>query len=191
LARRTGTPRVLELEGDDFAYETAFNQFRTNMIVLDNSNVSSLNALLARLWDFRQKHSEYRLSLIGYSEWQNEAQSLLNELFAFDTYIPSSFYYNVLDDRTKLFERTYTKYFRSSVAQDNPCYAALGFDLGCYFLSGISSFGDTFEQMHGNTPQNPYQNWYHFERNASAMSFTNTFVQFIHFTPDKKIELIR
>ena len=191
LTQRSGTFRVLELEGDDFAYESAFNQFRDNMILIDGSSVRALNILLARLKDFRQKHSEYHLSLIGYPEWQDETQRLLGDFFAFDTYIICPYYYNVLAGRTKQFEHAYTKNFRTPIVQSNPCHAALGFDLGCYFLGGISSLGDTFEQMQGSLNQEPYQNWYRFERSTSGMSFFNNFVLFVHFTPEKKIELIR
>lgn len=191
IAKQSGTLKVLELEGDDFAYESAFNQFRDNMILIDNSSVRSLNILLARLKDFRQKHSEYRLSLVGYPGWQDETQRLLDDFFVFDTYIISPYYYNVLDDRVKGFERVYTKNFRKPIVQNNPCHAALGFDLGCYFLGGVSALGDTFEQMQGSLQQEPFQNWYRFERSASGMSFYNDFVLFIHFTTDKKIELIR
>ena len=191
LAGRAGVSKVLELEGDDFAYQSAFNQFRDNMILLDDSSIRSLNILLARLKDFHRGHSEYRISLIGYPEWQEETGRLLGDFFAFNTYIISSYYYNVLDDKTKRFQRTYEKSFRTPIAQNNPRYAALGFDLGYYFLSGISSLGDTFEQMQGNLHQEPYQNWYKFERTATGMSFFNSFVQFIHFTPDSKIELVR
>lgn len=191
LAKRTGTPRILEIEGDDFAYESAFNQYRNNMIVLDNTNASSLNILIGKLKGFLQKHPVYRLSLIGYTEWQDETTNLLNDFFALDTYFASPYYYNVLDERVKQFEHSYTKNFRSSIAQSNPRYAAFGFDLGCYFLSGISNLGDAFEQMLGNIPQNPYQNFFSFERNGSGLSFSNSFVQFIHFTPENKIEIIR
>lgn len=186
-----GAPRVLELEGDDFAYESAFNQFRDNMILLDDSSIRSLNILLARLKDFHRAHSEYRLSLVGYPEWQEETGRLMGDFFTFNTYVISPYYYNVLDDRTKHFQRTYEKSFRTPISRTNPRYAALGFDLGYYFLSGISSLGDTFEQMQSSLRQEPYQNWYLFERNASGMSFSNSFVQFIHFTPESKIELIR
>ena len=190
LLQRTGTPRTLELEADDFAYESAFNQFRDNMIVIDDSSVRSLNILLSHLKEFRKNHSQYRLSLIGFTDWQDETKMLLDDFFAFDTYIISPYYYNVLEDKVKNFERTYTKNFRTTIALHNPRYAALGFDLGCYFLSGISNLGDTFEQMQGGIQQFPYQNWYHFERNASGI-FVNGFVQFIRFTPESKIELIR
>ena len=191
MVQQSGTQRVLELEGDDFAYESAFNQFRGNMVFLDDSNVRSLNILLARLKEFRQKHPDYRISLIGYPEWQDETGRLLDDFFTFDTYVFSPYYYNVFDDRTKHFQRTYEKSFRTPIAQDNPRFAAMGFDLGYYFMSGISSLGDTFEQMQGGLQQEPYQNRYQFERSAAGMSFTNSFVQFIHFMPEKKIELIR
>ena len=184
-------PRELDFKGDDFAYESAFNQFRNNVILLDNSSVGSLNTLLARLKDFRQKHPDYHLSLVGFPEWQQESQRLLNDFFAFDTYIISPSFYNALDSRTKHFQRTYEKNFRTAIAQDNPCYAALGFDLGYYFLQGISTLGETFEQMHGSLQQDPYQNRFRFERNALGMGFTNNFVQFIHYTKEHMVELIR
>ena len=191
LSLRSVLPRKLELEGDEFAYETAFNQFRENMIVLDDSNIRSLNILLSHLKDFRQKHPEYRLSLIGFPEWQNETQWLLPDLYAFDSYIISPYYYNVLDERTRSFQRAYEKCFHTPIGHNNPRQAAYGFDLGCYFLGGISSLGDTFEQNQGNVPQEPYQSPFRFERSATGMSFTNRFVQFIHYTPEGSIELIR
>ena len=191
LAQRNGTLRVLALEGDDFAYESAFNQFRDNMIVLDDCSIRSLNILLARLKDFRRGHSQYRLSLVAYPEWQSETNRLLDDFFAFDTYMFTPYYYNVLSERTKRFQLTYEKLFRVPIAQVSPRFAAQGFDLGLYFFGGISSLGDTFEQMQGGLSQMPYQNWYQFERGASGMNFSNRFVQFIHFTVDNKIELIQ
>ena len=191
LAERTGAPRMLNIEGDDFAYESAFNQFRDNVILIDNSSIASLNTLLAHLKAFRQKHPQYRLSLFGYAEWQAESQNLLNDFFAFDTYIVSPYFYNELDARSKAFKRSYERNFRAHIAQNAPRYAELGFDLGYYFMSGLSKLGDTFEQMQGSIVQEPYQNWFRFERSASGMSFSNGYVQFIHFTPENKIELIR
>ena len=191
IQRTTIAPKVLELEGDEAAYISAFSMSQNNMVLLDDCSIRSLNILLARLKDFRQKHPEYRLSLIGYPEWQSETQRLLNDYFTFDTYILSPYYYNVLDSKNKRFQHTYEKFFRTPVAQNNPRLAAMGFDLGYYFLSGISSLGDTFEQMQGSLHQEPFQNRFDFKRSTSGMSFYNHFVQFIHFTPDNKIELIR
>ena len=191
LTKRSVTPRTLALEGDDFAYESAFNQFRDNVIVLDDSSIPSLNILLSHLKDFRLKHSQYRLSLLGYADWQEQADILQEDLMSFDSYIVCPYYYNVLDSKIKRFERNYARNFRAYIAQNNPRYAALGFDLGLYFLSGLSTFGDTFEQMQGNIQQQPYQNWFRFQRSATGLSFSNNFVQFIHFTPENKVELIR
>ena len=191
LAQRTAAPRLLQLEGDDFAYEAAFNQFRDNMIVLDDSSIPCLNTLLSHLKAFREKHSQYRISLLGYAGWLEETGRLLDEFFSFDTYIISHYYYNELDDRTRRFEQTYMGYFRTPIAPNTPRFAALGFDIGCYFLSGLSTLGDTFDQMQGGIRQLPYQNWFQFERSASSLSFSNSFIQFVHYTTDSKVELIR
>lgn len=191
LTQKTVTARTLELEGDDFAYESAFNQFRQNVIVLDNSNVATLNSLLVHLKAFKAKHSQYRISLLGFDGWQDDASVALEDLFAFDTFIVSPYYYNMWDDRTKEFERNYMSNFHTSVILNNPRFAALGFDLGCYFMSGLASLGDTFEQMQSGIQQQPYQSWLRFERNTSGISFFNSFVQFIHYTTDNKVELIR
>jgi len=191
LGRQNVTPRVVSLEGDDFAYEMAFNQVRNNVILLDDSGIRSLNILLANLKVFQQKHPDYHLSLVGYPEWQDETQRLLDDFFLFDTYIISPYYYNVLDTRTRHFQRSYEIAFRTLIAPTSPRYAALGFDIGFYFMKGISSLGDTFEQMQGSLQQEPYQSRFRFERDASGMSFSNKFVQFIHFSPEQRIELIR
>ncbi len=183
--------RTLELEADELAYESAFNQFRDNVIVLDDSSQRSLNILLARLGDFRKAHPDYRLSFLGHTTWQAETERLLKDFFALDTYIISPYYYNVLIEKTKHLERTYAKNFRTHIAKSHPRYAAMGFDLGHYFLQGLSSLGDTFELRQHTLLQEPYQNRFCFERSTGGMGFTNNFVQFIHFTTQEKIELIR
>jgi len=191
LAQRTVVPRTLEIEGNDFAYESAFNQFRDNVVVLDDSSVRSLNILLSHLKDFRKKHPQYKLSLVGFTEWQDETQTLLEDFFTSDTYIITPYYYNVLDDKVKRFQHAYEKNFRTTIIQRNPRYAALGFDIGAFFLSGISNLGDTFEQMQIGIQQDPCQNWYRFSPVGDHPSMVNTFVQFLHFTPESKIEIIR
>ena len=191
VTQQIGSPKTLDINGDDLAYESALNMSGENMLILDDSNVRSLNILLSHLKDFRKAHPQYRISLMGSTEWLDETQTLLPDFFAFDTYIISPYYYNMLDNKTRQFEQTYMKNFGTSMLRNNPRFAVHGFDLGYYFLKGISSLGDTFEQMQGSIQQEPYQNWYRFERCASALSFSNNFVQFVHYTPENKIELIR
>lgn len=191
LAQHKTVPRTLELEGDDFAYESAFNQYRDNMIVLDNSSPRSLVTLLSRLKEFRRGHSQYRLSLVGYTEWQDETYTLSEDFFTFDTYIVTPYYYNVSDEKAGRFQSAYEKNFRTAILHRNPSYAALGFDVGCYFLTGISNLGDTFEQMQIGIQQDPLQNWFCFARADSQSMAVNTFVQFIHFAAGGRTELIR
>lgn len=191
LAQKSAAPKYVNLDDDDDAYAAALSLSHDNMILLDGSSLRSMNILTARLKDFRRTYPSYRLSLVGYPEWQEGTDRLLGDFFSLDTYIASPYYYNVLDTRTKGFQRTYEKNFRSAVLPDNPRCAALGFDLGYFFMSGLSSLGDTFEQMQGNVRQEPYQSWLRFERNGTGLNLVNRFVLFVHYTSEERIELIR
>ena len=183
--------RVLPLAGDDFAYESAVNQYKGNMLIIDDSSLSSLDSLTSHLKAFRQKHPQYRLTLVGYADWLDANGSLPEQLTGIDTYVVSPYYYNASTDRTKRFERLYAKNFRAYISKNNPRYVALGYDLGCYFLSGFSAMGDTFEQMQENLPQEPYQSRFLFERADQHLSFFNRFVQFVHRSADGRVELVR
>ena len=186
LAQRTGTPRTFELAGDDFAYESAFNQFRDNVIVLDNSSTASVNTLLSHLKEFRQKHSQYRISLLGYPEWQTYTNALLNSFFTYDTYIYSSYYYNALAPNTKSFEQAFTNNFSKVMMVCYPRYAMMGFDLAYYFLHEIRTNGATTTNRH-----EPYQNMYRFVKEGDNDGFCNRFIQLIHYKKNKQIELIK
>ena len=190
LAKKGVQTRSLNIDADDFTYESAFNQYRDNMIVIDDSSSKSFEEILSHLKDFRAKHANYRISLLGYPEWQH-MQDHLRDFFSLDTYLVSTSYYNSLADEAKAFEGAYQRSFRKSVSTGSPSYAPLGYDLGQYFLGGIIRQADTFEQMQGDLPQQPLQNRFRFERNPSGMSFCNRAAQLIHFTTDEKIELIR
>lgn len=191
LSQLITRPRNLVLSGDEFAYESAFNQFRDNWVVLDNSSVATLRTVLEKLKAFRQKHPVYRISLVGFPEWMAEAETLRKDLCSFDTYIPSPCYYNPGEAQTRQFEQRYKGFFHESPRPGTPSAAAYGYDLGMYFLGGLTKLGNAFEQQQGSLPQQPLQHRFLFERSVAGMSFCNHFLQLIHFTPDEKIELIR
>lgn len=191
LARKGVATKTLNLDADDAAFETVLQQDKDNWLVIDNSQAQTFHALCARLKDFRRNHPAYRVALLGYPSWQAQAQAIPSDSPACDVYIPGTYFYNESDSETKAFERAYSSAFRSPMPAESPRPAALGYDLGRYFLGGISILGDTFEQMQGHLQQDPIQNRFDFKLVASGMSLTNGFVQLLHLLPDKKIEIIR
>lgn len=191
LKGQKGVLKTLPIEGSETAYLAALDSLKGNVILMDNSSMRMLSIMTARIKDFCQKHPSFSLSLIGHPEWLNETDRYLEDFFTANTYVVSPHYFNVLDKKTMHFQRTYEKNFRVYMTISNPRYAALGFDLGYYFLNGLSRMGDNFEHTQSNLQQEPYQNRFQFVRDASGLSFTNAFVQLVHYSPERKIELIR
>ena len=120
------------------------------------------------------------------TEWQTYTNTLLNSFFSFDTYIYSSYYYNALAPNTKVFEQTFTRNFNTAMAINYPRYAMMGFDLGYYFIHDIQANESATLSEH-----EPYQNMFRFVQDTENSGFCNRFVQLIHFTKTKQIELIR
>ena len=110
--------RVLNIDGDDLAYESAMNQFKDNVIVPDNVSIKTLNILLSQLDT------------------------------SYDTYIYSSYYYNALAPNTKSFEQAFTNNFSKVMMVCYPRYAMMGFDLAYYFLHEIRTNGATTTNRH-------------------------------------------
>jgi murein DD-endopeptidase MepM/ murein hydrolase activator NlpD len=186
LGKQGNSVRVLNIDGDDFSYEAAMNQFKDNVIVPDNPGIKSLNILISKLDTFKQNHPNYNISLLGYPEWQTFTNTLLNSFFTFDTYIYSSYYYNALAPNTKVFEQTFTRNFNKAMAINYPRYAMMGFDLAYFFMHDIWDNESFIANQHV-----PYQSTYRFVQEADNAGYYNRFIQLIHFTKTKQIELIR
>lgn len=186
LGKQGNSVRVLNIDGDDFSYEAAMNQFKDNVIVPDNPGIKPLNILISKLDTFKQNHPNYNISLLGYPEWQTYTNTLLSSFFTFDTYIYSSYYYNALAPNTKVFEQTFTRNFNKAMAINYPRYAMMGFDLAYFFMHDVWDNGSFTENQHV-----PYQSTYRFTQEADNSGYCNRFIQLIHFTKTRQIELIR
>ena len=186
LSRQGNTVRYLNKESDDLTYESVMNPIKDNVIVLDDPGIKSLNILVSKLDSFRQNHLNYNISLLGYPEWQTYTNTMLNNFFKFDTYTYSTYYYNALATNTKAFEHAFTKNFGKPMAVNFPRYAMMGFDLAYYFIHEFMEDGKVTGNQHI-----PYQNMYKFVKDTEDGGYSNRFVQLIHYTRNKQIELIR
>lgn len=186
LGKKGNSVRILNINSDDSSFEAAMNQYKDNIIVPDNPSIKTLNILISNLDTFRQKHPNYNISLLGYPDWQVYTDKLLNSFFSFDTYIYSPYYYNALAANTNSFEQAFTNNFGKPMAINFPRYAMMGFDLAIYFLHELQTNGS-----HIVNQQVPYQNMFKFIQEAENSGYSNRFMQLIHYTKTKQIELIR
>lgn len=185
------SPRILNIDGDAFAYETALNQFRDNCIVPDNTSIQTLNIIRSKLDEFIQKRDKYNICLQGYPEWQSYTNTLQKDMFRLDTYLYSNYYFNTFAENTAWHLQQYMNNFNTPVEISYPRFAPFGFDLAYYFIHGIAKYGDLFEQHIGEYTTTALQTPFKFKKENENGGYTNHFIQLIHYTPTEHTELIK
>lgn len=190
LAGQGFTVRTLSVQADEAAMLQALNPFRDNLLIPNSSSIKALNLLFPKLKNFVQAHPEYRISLLGYPEWQTYTASQLTNFYRFNTYIFTSFYRNPLEGRTSLFEKKFQYWFKRSMINSYPRFGMMGFDTGYYFLHGMARYGASFNENLARVQTVPYQHPFQFERVSNWSGFVNKKVRLIHYSPDQTIEII-
>ncbi|MBO4642676.1 MAG: LysM peptidoglycan-binding domain-containing protein [Bacteroidaceae bacterium] len=190
LSRKGISLRTMPIDGDDFAIESSLNQFKMNCIVPNNTSIKTLNVFFAKLHDFQKNHIQYKISMLGYPEWQTYTGTLLKDFYTYDTYIYSSYYRNPLQGRTSVFDRDFMNNFKRPMIVSYPRYGMMGFDLGYYFMNGLARLGDTFEEHQNELQYFPFQHMFNFQRNGEGNGFLNHAVLLIHYKPEQEIEMI-
>ena len=190
VAERGTYVRQLPATADDMAFEAAMNPTKRNILILDGSSLKALNITLPRLRDYQRQHPEVQLSLFGYPSWQTYTQQLLQDFYALDTYVYTTFYRNPLSAHAQEFDSRFVRWFHRPPQPTFPRYALMGFDLAYYFLRGLAIYGDRLEERLTQVPANPYQTPYWFERRGENDGFVNTFVELIHYTNLQTIDLL-
>ena len=164
---------------------------KDNVIIPNSSGIKLLNQLFPKLKEFTKKNPEYRIKLVGYPEWQTYASNHLENFYQFNTYAYSSFFRNPLNGNADEFENAYQKAFHTPTLVSWPRFGMLGFDTAIYFLKGISTYGEAFDQHLSQIVTTSYQHRFDFQRISNWSGFINREVEFIHYSPSHSIELIR
>lgn len=191
LTAKGNNVRTLHIDSDEATYVAAFNQFRNNLIIPDASSLSTTAALARKLQNFKKAHPEFKISVIGYPEWPTYVSTLLADFYALDTYAYCTFYRNPTEGRVTTFENRFKQNFKKDMAHTFPRYGMFGFDLGYYFMHGLVTQGDNFEERQGALRFIPYQNAFQFGRSSANTSFTNKQVMLVHYTNSQRIEIIK
>lgn len=171
---------------DQFA--KAFLPSKQNVVILNTGRSPQLTAVLNKLDEFDEKSPGASISLFGYTEWLMYAKYNLERFYKYDTYIPSTFYYNANAQKTKNLELRYNQWFHQPMMIAQPRFAITGYDHGMYFIQGIKKFGKNFtgEQQVGYQPaQTPLR----FAKTVKG-GYKNKSFQLIHYTFNHQIEAV-
>lgn len=168
---------------------TKLNPQKTNIFIPTSGNDVTLIELIPKLTQLTERYPELSISMFGYPEWQKYTKDHIDNYFKLDTYFYSSFYTNNLLPAAKSFTKSYHKWYSKEMIDNYPKYGMLGFDIGYFFLKGLSVYGTAFENRLKDIHLNPIQTAFNFDRVNNWGGFVNKKVFFVHF--NRNYELVK
>ena len=169
-------------------FARAFSAVKPNMVVLNTGRSPELGTVLDMLDALTGEHPELKVSLFGYTEWLMYAGHELNRFCRYDTYIPSTFYYNTYSSKVKAFEDRYRSMFKSGMMDYLPRFAMTGYDHGMFFLRGMLDHGKDFDGA--AVDKDALQTYLHFVRPRQGGGYRNENLLFVHYNRDKSNSII-
>lgn len=178
---------MTNLNSSDMMFAKAFSFSKPNVVILNTGRSPELNMAFNKLNTLKAGHSDYVISLFGYTEWLMYAKYNMDKFFAYDTYIPAYFYYNPLSAQTKAFENDYRRWFKSDMMDYMPRFAITGYDHGMYFLRGFYKHGTNFTGA--DRDKDALQTQMYFRRVGNG-GLQNHGYMFVHYNRNRSISTI-
>ncbi len=179
---------VTNINSGSAGFARAFSAVKPNMVVLNTARSPELNTVIDMLDALTGEHPELKVSLFGYTEWLMYAKYNMGKFCKYDTYVPSTFYYNSYSSKVKAFEARYRKAFKSEMMDYLPRFALTGYDHAMFFLRGMHAKGKKFTGA--ETDANALQTPLTFTRAASTGGYRNNSLLFVHYNRDNSISII-
>ncbi len=181
---------ITNLKSDESSFAKAFSRSQPNVVVLNSARSPELGVALAKLNALKAVRPELDISLYGYTEWLMYTKNYLESFHKFNTYIPSTFFYNPLSQQTKLLEQVYRRWFKSDMQYALPRFAITGYDHAMFFLRGLHLYGKDFQGTASQQPHTPLQTPLRFERTNAQGGMQNNIFQLVHYKPDHSVDLL-
>ena len=179
---------LTSLASTEEQFAKAFSRTQANVVILNSGRQEDLRLVFAKMESLTASVPGLYISVYGYTEWLMYASDLQGYYHKYDTYVPTNFYYNSIETRTRNFETAYRNWFKVDQQPVMPHYAAQGFDHARFFLKGLAEYGNAFL---GNSHQNqlpvPLQSPLRFKRATEQGGFMNDTFMLIHYQQDKTI----
>lgn len=187
LSARGQDYRVTNLNSSLEMFGKVFDPNRLNVVVLNTGRSPELNQAIAKLRALRAQQHGLRVALFGYNEWLMYAPGNVDTFCSFDTCVPSYYYYNSVDPRTKSLEAEYQKWFHVQPMYAYPRFFLTGYDHAQFFLRGLAKYGKAFKGTAGQSSYRPFQTPLVFKQ-VGDKGMQNDNFQLIHFTTGGRIE---
>lgn len=181
---------ITNLKSGEESFAKAFSQTKPNVVILNTGRSPELGVAFAKINGLKSNNQSLDITMFGYTEWLMYTRTHLENFYKFNTYIPSTFYYNVLSSQTGRLEQKYREDFHSDMQNALPRFALTGFDHAYFFLKGLHKYGKDFNGAAGMFGYPPVQTPLVFERMGNG-GLQNHSLLFVHYTPEHRVETVR
>lgn len=178
---------ITNLKSSEEMFAKAFSTTQPNVVVLNTGRSPELNVAMAKLNGLMATNPNLSITLFGYTEWLMYTKYQLNNFHKFNTYIPTTFYYNPLDRKTMALEHNYRKWFGENMQYAQPRFAITGYDHCMFFVKGIKKSGNNFWGTRQQGCYTPLQTPLDFRRLPTG-GMQNRCFMLIHYTNNNRIE---
>lgn len=180
---------ITSLKSTDAQFAKAFSTSKQNVVVLNTARSPQLNTTFAKLNILKASNSNVRVALFGYTEWLMYTKVYTDYYHRYDTYIPTTFYYNPLAQKTASLERGYRQWFKSDMRQALPRFALTGYDHAQFFIRGLHKYGTKFAGTKLQNTYTPLQTPLKF-RYVQGGGMQNSAFMLVHYKPNRTIDSI-
>jgi murein DD-endopeptidase MepM/ murein hydrolase activator NlpD len=159
----------------------SFDRTRQNVVILNTGRSPQLNEAIDKLDAMTAKYPGFGISLFGYTEWLIYAPYDLEKFYRYDTYVPTTFYYNPASEKTIELEKAYQGWFGTEMMPAGlPRFGITGYDQAEFFLRGYHQYGKHFTGARGQSSYQPVQTPLRFQRVGKG-GYQNDSFQLIHY----------
>ena len=181
---------ITNIKSSEAYFSKAFSRALPNVVVLNTGRSPELNITFAKLNSLRATDAAVSVSMYGYTEWLMYTKVYLELYHRYDTYIPTTFFYNPLSSKTKRLENTYRKWFHSDMQTALPRFALVGYDQAQYFIRGMAKYGKKFKGATWQNTYSPVQGLLKFEPASDKGGMQNAGFMLIHYRAGGNIDSI-
>ena len=180
---------ISNLKSSETMFRKSFSTTKPNVVVLNTSRSAELSVVFAKLNSIKATAPDIQITLFGYPEWLSYTRQHLDNMYRFDTYVPTTYYMSPLSPRSIHFKRKYRWNFHQDMQNYSQRFAATGFDQAYFMIKGLHMYGSHFTGASGMVGYTPVQTPLHFERIGNG-GLQNKAIIFVHYTRDNRIETI-
>lgn len=180
---------ITNLKSSEEMFAKAFSPTKQNIVVLNTSRSPELNLTLAKMNGMKVTRPSLKISMFGYTEWLMYTKVYLDYYHVYDTYIPTTFYYNPLAPKTANLENSYRHWFKSDLRQALPRFAITGYDQAQFFIRGMHKYGSKFTGTKQQSTYVPLQTPLKFY-NVKGGGMQNGAFMLVHYKTNNTLESI-